>query len=166
MNLIQSYLKTVSERKNVLIIFFLTIICGIGFQLVPYNVNENMLDLKFGFNSLDVKETLINLGEEGRKYYIYSSLILDTFFPIFYVSLFTGILINLNVSKIFAFIPLSGGLLDLGENIQISLLMSSLGAVNEYLIFSASKFNQLKWLLIYLTIFLIIVGILKKIFRN
>tara|TARA_B100001029_G_scaffold39132_1_gene30246 strand:- start:4133 stop:4633 length:501 start_codon:yes stop_codon:yes gene_type:complete len=166
MNLIQSYLKTVSERKYVLLIFILTTICGIGFQLVPYNVNENMLDLKFGFNSLDVEQTFINLGDEGRKYYIYSSLILDTFFPIFYVSLFIGIFINLNISKIFIFIPLSGGLLDLGENIQISLLMSSLATANEYLIFSASAFNQLKWLLIYLTIFLIIIGILKKIFRN
>ena len=53
-----------------------------------------MLDLLFGFNALDVQKTFETLGETGRIQYVYSSLILDTVFPVLYALLFISILLS------------------------------------------------------------------------
>ncbi|MEC9391972.1 MAG: hypothetical protein VX806_04815 [Pseudomonadota bacterium] len=82
--------------------------------------------------------------------YIYSSLILDTVFPILYVLFFISILLKLNEKSPFIlYLPLIAGLFDIGENIFISLMMSSASFNNipESQIFFGSLFNQFKWIL-------------------
>ena len=143
-------LKILSSNKFTLSILILLIVSSIVFQNLPNNIYQNMLDLSFGFNTLDVQKTFDNLGERGRMNYIYSSLILDTVFPILYVLFFISILLKLNEKSPFIlYLPLIAGLFDIGENIFISLMMSSASFNNipESQIFFGSLFNQFKWIL-------------------
>ena len=107
-----------------------------------------MLDLSFGFSGPDVLKTFETLGETGRTQYVYSSLILDTAFPVLYVLLFVSILLKFNERRIFVLcIPILAGIFDIGENIFISLMMSSnsFSEIPESQIFISSLLNQYKW---------------------
>ena len=140
--------QTLSSTKVIFLLVILLLTCSVGFQNLPNNIYSNMLDLLFGFNALDVQKTFEALGETGRTQYIYSSLILDTAFPILYVLLFISILLKLNEERVFVFyLPILAGFFDLGENIFISLMMSSnsFSEIPELQIFISSLFNQCKW---------------------
>ena len=140
--------QTLSSTKVIILLSILLLACSVGFQNLPNNIYPNMLDLLFGFNALDVQKTFETLGEAGRIQYVYSSLILDTAFPVLYVLLFISILLKLNERRIFIlYIPILTGIFDLGENISISLMMSSnlFSEISESQIFISSALNQCKW---------------------
>ena len=140
--------QTLSSTKVIILLLILLVACSVGFQNLPNNIYPNMLDLLFGFNALDVQKTFETLGETGRIQYVYSSLILDTAFPVLYVLLFISILLKLNERRGFIlYIPILAGIFDLGENISISLMMSSnsFSEIPESQIFISSILNQCKW---------------------
>ena len=140
--------RKITSNKSIFFLLILFFICSVCFQNLPNEIYPNMLDLLFGFNTLDVKNTFETLGETGRIQYVYSSLILDTVFPVLYVLLFISILLKLNERRIFILcIPILAGIFDLGENISISLMMSSnsFSEIPESQIFISSVLNQCKW---------------------
>ena len=140
--------RKITSNKSIFLLLILLFICSVCFQNLPNEIYPNMLDLLFGFNALDVKNTFETLGETGRTQYVYSSLILDTAFPVLYVLLFISILLKLNEKRIFIlYIPILAGIFDLGENISISLMMSSnsFSEISESQIFISSVLNQCKW---------------------
>ena len=140
--------KKITSNKSIFFLLILLCICSVCFQNLPNKIYPNMLDLLFGFNALDVQKTFETLGETGRIQYVYSSLILDTVFPVLYVLLFISILLKLNEKRIFIlYIPILAGIFDLGENISISLMMSSnsFNEIPESQIFISSVLNQCKW---------------------
>ena len=140
--------RKITSNKSIFLLLILLFICSVCFQNLPNAIYPNMLDLLFGFNALDVKNTFETLGETGRIQYVYSSLILDTAFPVLYVLLFISILLKLNERRIFIlYIPILAGIFDLGENISISLMMSSnsFSEISESQIFISSTLNQCKW---------------------
>jgi len=124
-----------------------------------------MLDLSFGFSGPDVLKTFETLGETGRTQYVYSSLILDTAFPVLYVLLFVSILLKFNERRIFVlFIPILAGIFDIGENIFISLMMSSnsFSEIPESQIFISSLLNQCKWSLCLCSVIFIIFKLISN----
>ena len=140
--------RKITSNKSIFFLLILLFICSVCFQNLPNEIYPNMLDLLFGFNTLDIKNTFETLGETGRIQYVYSSLILDTVFPVLYVLLFISILLKLNERRIFILcIPILAGIFDLGENISISLMMSSnsFSEISESQIFISSVLNQCKW---------------------
>ena len=140
--------RKITSNKSIFFLLILLFICSVCFQNLPNEIYPNMLDLLFGFNALDVQKTFETLGETGRIQYVYSSLILDTVFPVLYVLLFISILLKLNERRIFILcIPILAGIFDLGENISISLMMSSnsFREIPESQIFISSILNQCKW---------------------
>ena len=140
--------KKITSNKSIFLLLILLFICSVCFQNLPNEIYPNMLDLLFGFNALDVKNTFETLGETGRIQYVYSSLILDTAFPVLYVLLFVSILLKFNERRIFVLcIPILAGIFDIGENIFISLMMSanSFSEIPESQIFISSLLNQCKW---------------------
>jgi len=137
-----------SSNKLIFILLILLVASSVAFQNLPNNIYPNMLDLSFGFSGPDVLKTFETLGETGRTQYVYSSLILDTAFPVLYVLLFISILLKLNELRIFVLcIPILAGIFDIGENIFISLMMSSnsFSEIPESQIFISSLLNQCKW---------------------
>ncbi len=142
--------KKISSNKSIFLLLILLLICSACFQNLPNNIYPNMLDLSFGFSGPDVLKTFETLGETGRTQYIYSSLILDTAFPIIYGLLFFALLLKLKEERAFILsLPLMAVIFDLCENISISLMMSSdlFYEISESQIFISSALNQCKWVL-------------------
>ena len=104
--MINSYLNFVSKKKSQIILFILFNICGLTFILLPYNIVWNMLDLHFSYTSADVFKSFYQMGEKGRYVNLYSTLIIDTLYPILYASLLLGAFTNLfKNNKIILFLP-------------------------------------------------------------
>ena len=140
--------KILSSNAVIFCLVFLLTALLLGFQDLPSNIYPNMLDLLFGFSGLEVQNTFDSLGRTGRVQYIYSSLTLDTAFPILYALLFISILLKLNEGRVLVLcLPILAGIFDIGENISISLMMSSnsFSEIPESQIFISSALNQCKW---------------------
>jgi len=161
--------RKITSNKSIFLLLILLFICSVCFQNLPNEIYPNMLDLLFGFNALDVKNTFETLGETGRTQYVYSSLILDTAFPVLYVLLFISILLKLNEKRIFIlYIPILAGIFDLGENISISLMMSSnsFSEISESQIFISSVLNQCKWSLCLCSVIFIFFKLISNLLKK
>ena len=161
--------KTLSSNKSIFFLLILLVICSVCFQNLPNNIYPNMLDLSFGFTSIDVQNTFEALGEKGRTQYIYSSLILDTAFPIFYGFLFFALLLKLKEERVFILsLPLMAVIFDLCENISISLMMSSgvFSEISEFQIFFSGVLNQCKWVLCISVTIIVFLKFVKKILKK
>ena len=142
--MISKYLHLVSSTKSQITIFILLNICGLIFFLLPHDIFANMLDLKFSYNEEIVKRSFVLIGEDGRQLYFFSALIIDTIYPILYVSLFLGAyykLFNKNTSP-FIF-PLAAGFFDILENIQVSLLLTDFPTLSSQNIFYSSNSTRI-----------------------
>ena len=157
--------KKITSNKSIFFLLILLFICSVCFQNLPNNIYPNMLDLSFGFSGPDVQNTFEVLGEKGRTQYIYSSLVLDTVFPIIYGLLFFALLLKLKEERAFILsLPLMAVIFDLCENISISLMMSSdlFYEIPESQIFISSVLNQCKWVLCILVIAILLIRFGKK----
>tara|TARA_B100000401_G_C52353130_1_gene506699 strand:+ start:205 stop:585 length:381 start_codon:yes stop_codon:yes gene_type:complete len=122
-----------------------------------------MLDLRFSYTGEIVNQSFISIGEEGRQLYFFSALIIDTIYPLLYVSLFLGAYYKLFKVKTFLLIlPLSAGFFDILENIQVSLLILNYPTLSSQNIFYSSTSTSIKWIMIGLSISILIYGIIKK----
>ena len=119
--MINKYLNYVSQKKSQIIIFILFNLCGLAFILLPYGIVWNMLDLNLSYTSADVFKSFYQMGENGRYINLYSTLILDTIYPILYTSLILGAYVKLfKNNNLILFIPTTAFLLDIIENINIA----------------------------------------------
>ena len=171
MQKVRDYSRLIASSKALLLVFFSSIIISlfIIIPMLPYAVGQNLLDLKFGFQRDDVELTFSILGVEGKRLSIFVSLILDTIFPIVYVSFHLGIYHYSNYKNNLIYsVPLLTGSFDLMENIQCAMIMSipSIESVTDQQIILASGTNQIKWVLVFLMITIAIFPILKKGYRK
>ena len=171
MQKVRDYSKLIASSKALLLVLFSSIIISLFLiiPMLPYAVGQNLLDLKFGFQRDDVELTFSILGVEGKRLSIFVSLILDTIFPIVYVSFHLGIYHYSNYKNNFIYlVPPLTGLLDLMENIQCAMIMSipSIESVTDQQIILASGTNQIKWVLVFLMITIAIFPILNKGYRK
>ncbi len=171
MQKVRDYSKFIASSKALLLVLFSSILISlfIIIPMLPYAVGQNLLDLKFGFQRDDVGFAFSILGEEGKRLSIFVSLILDTIFPIVYVSFHLGIYHYSNYKNNFIYsVPLLTGAFDLMENIQCAMIMGipSIESVADQQIILASCTNQIKWVLVFLMITIAIFPILKKNYRK
>ena len=162
--MIVNYLNFISKKKSQITIFILLNICGLIFFLLPHDIFANMLDLKFSYNEEVVKRSFVLIGEDGRQLYFFSALIIDTIYPLLYVSLFIGAYFKLFKKNAFLFIfPLMAGLFDISENIHVSLLLSNFPTLSSQNIFYSSTSTSIKWIAIGISLTVLIYGIIKKL---
>ena len=171
MRYIRNYSAKIGSSKRYLFLLFFIILSSltIVIPLLPYNVGNYLLDLSFGFNREDVANAFNNLGERGKELHLYVSLLLDTVFPIIYISFHLGIYHYSNYKNNFIYsVPLLTGAFDLMENIQCAIIMSipSIDSVSDQQIILASGTNQIKWILVFIMITTAIFPILKKGYRK
>ena len=171
MQKVRDYSRLIASSKALLLVLFSSILISlfIIIPMLPYAVGQNLLDLKFGFQRNDVGFAFSILGEEGKRLSIFVSLILDTIFPIVYVSFHLGIYHYSNYKNNFIYsVPLLTGAFDLMENIQCAMIMSipSIESVTDQQIILASGTNQIKWVLVFLMITIAIFPILRKGYRK
>ena len=161
--MISKYLELVSQTKFQITIFVLLNICGLIFLFLPHNIFVNMLDLELFYS----KETVVNnfsaMGPDGRSIYVLSSLLLDTVYPILYLSLFLGAYFKLfRSSKAILLVPISAFSFDILENLQITRLNLNFPNINETHVYLSSMTTSLKWIAIAITVLVLIYGIIKR----
>ena len=165
--MINNYLNLISSKKSQIAIFMLFNICGLIFIFLPHNIFANMIDLKLSYSTQDVYDSFNAMGEEGRVINIYSTLILDTVYPILYVSLILGAYVKLfSKNGYILFIPILTGLFDLSENIQSVIMNLNYSTLDESQVSLASLTTSLKWLFVVLMILILVFGIFKKKFSS
>lgn len=121
------------------------LILFLAFPNLP--VNGELLDEKSSYTYGEAIEALDAYGVEGRTVYLWASLLLDTFFPLIYVTFFAGVIYRFRVTEgtwWLAFAPVFGGVWDLLENIQISSMLVVYPDVTEFQVASASIFTSVK----------------------
>ena len=162
--MIVDYLNFISKKKSQIIIFILLNICGLIFFLLPYDIFTNMLDLRFSYNEEIVKQSFVLIGEDGRQLYFFSALIIDTIYPLLYVSLFIGAYYKLFGENAFLFIfTVTAGLFDILENIHVSLLLSNFPTLSSQNIFYSSTSTSIKWIAIGISLIVLMYCIIKKL---
>ena len=161
--MISKYLHLVSSTKSQITIFILLNICGLIFFLLPYNIFSNMLDLELFYSKENVVENFSTMGPDGRSIYVLSSLLLDTVYPILYLSLFLGAYFKLfRGSKAILLVPIIAFSSDILENLQITRLNLNFPNISETHVYLSSMTTSLKWIAILITVSILIYGIMKK----
>ena len=161
--MISKFLHLVSSTKSQITIFILLNICGLIFFLLPHNIFLNMLDLELFYSKENVVENFSSLGSDGRSIYVLSSLLLDTVYPILYLSLFLGAYFKLfRDSKAILLVPIIAFSFDILENLQITRLNLNFPNISETHVYLSSMTTSLKWIAILITVSILIYGIMKK----
>ena len=161
--MISKYLHLVSSTKSQITIFILLNICGLIFFLLPHNIFSNMLDLELFYSKENVVENFSTMGPDGRSIYVLSSLLLDTVYPILYLSLFLGAYFKLfKSSKAILLVPIIAFSFDILENLQITRMNLNFPNISETHVYLSSMTTSLKWAAIAITVSVLIYGIIKR----
>ena len=161
--MISKYLHLVSSTKSQITIFILLNLCGLIFILLPHNIFSNMLDLELFYNKENVVKNLSSMGPDGRSIYVLSSLLLDTVYPILYLSLFLGAYFKLfRSSKAIMLVPITAFSFDILENLQITRLNFNFPNISETHVYLSSMTTSLKWAAIAITVSVLIYGIIRR----
>ncbi len=121
------YFQFISTSRILWLNFALTALFVV--LIFPYvAAGVESLDVRMdGYDHAEVMAALQGYGAEGRARYIWISLILDTIFPIAYCSFYAGLIYRfapMERLKLLAYLPLFGGIFDLGENLQIVTMLA------------------------------------------
>lgn len=111
-------------------------------------INGEMLDMKPGYSYDEAMALMAAYGPDGRTTYVWGSLLLDTLFPLAYVTLFAGLTYRFRLTEgtwWLAFLPMAAGVLDLLENVQITAMLVGYPDVSPSQVASASAVTTVKW---------------------
>ena len=159
------------SRTPVLIFFAIaTLAVGASFQVLP--IGGEMLDVRSGYGYAEVMAAMEQYGDDGRRAYLWASATLDTLFPIVVCSLLAGLIFRLRPSErlaVLALVPIVGGVLDLGENVQVMAMLVGYPNISEAQVAAASAFTQLKWLALNASFLLVIalgaIALVRRVLR-
>ena len=160
--MVRNYLNFVSQKKIQIILFILLNLCGLLFVLLPYSIFWNMIDLYFSYSADSVFKSLYEMGENGRYVYLYSTLILDSFYPILYTSIILGAYVKLFKNNNILLLPVLAFSLDIVENINITYMNLTYLMLNKVQVAFASSITSLKWITIFIMVSILIYGYLIK----
>ena len=111
-------------------------------------IGGEMLDVKPGYTHTEAMDAMDEYGAEGRTIYAWASGVLDTlFFPLIYVTLFAGLIYRFRPTEgmwLLAFVPVIAGIWDVGENVQIVVMLIQYPDIGETQVAWASAFTSIK----------------------
>ena len=111
-------------------------------------VGGDTLDTKSGYTYEEAMASMEAYGADGRTTYAWASMVLDTLFPLAYVTLFAGLIYRFRASEgtwWLAYIPVVAGLCDLLENVQITAMLVHYPNISAVQVAWASAFTTGKW---------------------
>lgn len=111
-------------------------------------VGGDTLDTKPGYTFEEAMASMEEYGADGRTTYAWASMVLDTLFPLAYVTLFAGLLYRFRATEgtwWLAYIPVVAGLCDLLENVQITAMLVRYPDIGAAQVAWASAFTTVKW---------------------
>ncbi len=117
----------------------------VAFPALP--IGGEMLDVRGGYTYPEALAALEGYGESGRRAYAWASATLDTLFPVLYASFLAGLVYRFRPAERWwrlAYLPLAVALIDLGENVQIVLMLTRYPGISTGQVAAASLFTSLK----------------------
>ncbi|MXY58855.1 MAG: hypothetical protein F4Y41_21155 [Gammaproteobacteria bacterium] len=110
-------------------------------------IDGELLDLKPGYSHDEAMASMEQYGPNGRTMYAWASVLIDTLFPVCYVTLFAGLIYRFRLTEgtwILAFLPVAAGIWDLAENAQITAMLLQYPDVGATQVAWASTFTAVK----------------------
>ncbi|MDE0000602.1 MAG: hypothetical protein OXQ89_22910 [Rhodospirillaceae bacterium] len=111
-------------------------------------VGSELLDMKPGYSHVEAMASIAQYGPDGRRTYAWASVLLDTLFPVSYVTFFAGLIYRFRPTErlwTLAFVPVFAGLWDLAENAQIAAMLVQYPDIGATQVAWASAFTTVKW---------------------
>ena len=111
-------------------------------------VGGDTLDTKPGYGYEEAMASMEEYGADGRTTYAWASMVLDTLFPLAYVTLFAGLIYRFRATEgtwWLAYVPVVAGLCDLLENVQITAMLVRYPDIGAGQVAWASAFTTVKW---------------------
>ncbi|MDE0105583.1 MAG: hypothetical protein OXN89_24665 [Bryobacterales bacterium] len=121
------------------------ILIFVVFPAVP--IGGEVLDAKGRYTYGEALAALQGYGETGRETYAWASATLDTLLPLLYVSFLAGLVYRCRPtdrSWRLAYLPVVVGVIDLGENVQIVLMLTTYPDISAGQVAIASLFTSCK----------------------
>jgi len=165
------------EKVHIILIIITFILFMISMRLMRFYANslpesnKLILDLRFGYNTDNVNNFLLELSEDGRNYYVNTFHFVDTFYPIIYCMFYLTVLSYLikkcfPKTKILLVLPVAGMICDFIENILLNYIVKNHDNIMENIVNVSSIFTVVKFIMIYtslaLSILFLIVIIIKR----
>ncbi len=110
-------------------------------------INGEMLDMMPGYSHAEALAAMEGYGPDGRSVYAWGSTILDTLFPLAYVTFFAGLIHRFRLTEgtwWLAYLPVAAGVLDLMENVQVTAMLIRYPDIGATQVAWASFFTQTK----------------------
>ncbi len=140
------YFEFAGRTRTLLVTFVATaVFLFLVFPNLP--INGEMLDMKPGYSYDEAMAAMEEYGPDGRTTYAWGSMVLDTLFPLVYVTFFAGLIYRFRLTEgtwWLAFVPVVAGVWDLGENVQITAMLVGYPDVGPGQVASASAFTAVK----------------------
>ena len=165
---ISNFLNKNATWNSILILLGLIIIFNLLIFPFAYKTSQNIipLDLQFSYSSEKAYDILANYSDEGLKEYVIAELTVDLIFPLIYALFLSFFLFKLTKKSILSLFPLLIILSDYAENIGIAVIIHYLPHKLPNLVGLTSLFTSLKWVLIAISILLILVALVAKLFNQ
>ena len=140
------YFEFAARTGTLLVTFVAT--AALLFLVFPnLPINGELLDMKPGYSFDEAMAALEGYGPDGRTTYAWASMLLDTLFPLVYVTLFAGLIYRFRLTAgtwWLAFVPVAAGILDVLENVQITALLVGYPDLGATQVAWASTFTAVK----------------------
>lgn len=138
------------------------------FLPVPEGASLTILDVRLFYTSLDVTELFLLLGESGRASYLFQLLIIDMFYPAIYAVMLSLLLYLLSAcyGKWWHFLPFLAAGADLSENVLIAAMLLNFPEMPDLLVWFATAFTMIKWLLVALSILLLLLSLFFRLIQR
>lgn len=156
-----------AKPSRVILFFCGSVAMSFVFMHLPYDVGQWMLDSLWGYDLATAQQHFQAMGEAGRATYLWSSLVLDTIFPLLYVSFLLGFLRYLGYQHhVVLGLPVLLLLVDLAENSQIAWMNHHYEQLSAVQVALASYVTQLKWVCVLACVLCIGFAVVKKIINT
>ncbi|MBL4790899.1 MAG: hypothetical protein JKY60_18215 [Kordiimonadaceae bacterium] len=167
--MLKRYLEFAGQTKILIASLILTVLCVVAFGSMP-NLKEMAIDMRQDpYDLAFITGYLMSIGAEGRADYLIVNLV-DMAFPIFYGSLFAGLLYRFRAADglwLLALVPILLAAVDYGENFQIRAMLTGFPDLSETQVANASMFTSVKQVLskasTYLVGLTLIVALTRKL---
>nr|WP_294489378.1 hypothetical protein [uncultured Anaerosporobacter sp.] len=157
-----------------LFLIMLTSMRQVAKQVAIISEGTGILDLNF-YNSKEfIMQTLQELGQKGRDFYLTKFFIVDFFYPITYAAFYGFTILYVleklenhsKTIKLLALIPVCGMCFDWLENVSISSLLTTFPNDSTLLYLMATISTILKFSFVYLAVVTIIILVVLVIIKR
>jgi len=167
-NIISDFLNKNATWHSILILLGLIILFNLLIFPMFHTTNPNniLLDLQFSYSSEEAYNILAKYNDEELKKYIIGELTVELVYPIVYTLFFSFFIFKLSKKNTFLFLPLLIMFSDYFENIGIVTIINYCPQKLPNIVTLTSLFTSLKWILIAITILLILVMLITKLYKQ